>query len=130
MIHVEWYDSTRALIHGLEKNAFAGLDYNPLAVLGGTLMQLLVQVWPFAALLATSGAAQMINLLIVLLILTLCWDNARAYGSKYWYGIGFPVCTLFFLYILWRTMLVVLGRGGIIWRGTLYPLTQLKANKI
>jgi glycosyltransferase involved in cell wall biosynthesis len=130
MIHVEWYDSTRALIHGLEKNAFAGLDYNPLAVLAGTLMQLLVQIWPFVALFATSGAAQMINLVIVLLILTLVWDNARAYGSRYWYGIGFPVCTLFFLYILWRTMLVVLARGGIIWRGTLYPLTQLKANKI
>jgi glycosyltransferase involved in cell wall biosynthesis len=130
MIHVEWYDSTKALIHGLEKNAFAGLDYNPLVVLAGTFMQLLVQFWPFVAVFVTSGAVQIINALSVLLILTLCWDNARAYGSQYWYGIGFPVCTLFFLFILWRSMLVVLVRGGIIWRGTLYPLVQLKANKI
>lgn len=130
MVYVEWYDSVRALIHGLEKNAFAGLEYNPLTVLAGTVMQLWIQVWPFVAVFVTGGAAQVVNLFVVLIILMLCWDNARFNGGKRWHGIGFPVCILFFLYILWRSMLVVLANGGVNWRGTLYPLAQLKANKV
>jgi glycosyltransferase involved in cell wall biosynthesis len=130
MIHVEWYDSLRALIDGLEKNAFAGLEYNPLVVAAGTVTQLLLNVWPFIAVFLTSGMAQMLNLLVVILILMLCWDNARFFGKKPWYGIGFPLATLFFLFIVWRSMLVILTKGGLHWRGTYYPLAELKANRV
>jgi hypothetical protein len=47
-----------------------------------------------------------------------------------WTGVGFPLATLLFLYIVWRSMLTILWTGGIEWRGTRYPLAELKANRV
>jgi hypothetical protein len=40
------------------------------------------------------------------------------------------VASLLFLYILWRSTILILWTGGIEWRGTRYPLAELKANKV
>jgi hypothetical protein len=130
LIHVEWYDSVGSLIHGLEKNAFAGVGYSSLAVIAGSLAQVLVNVWPFVGIFVTSGPTRWVNILIVGSILVLCWDSAHFFGAKPWHGVGFPVITLFFLYILWRAMLVTLVKGGVHWRGTFYPLDELRANRL
>lgn len=130
LIQVEWYDSVRSLIHGLEKNAFAGVGYRSMAVIAGSLAQFLVNVWPFVGIFVTSGPTRWLNILIAASILALCWDSARFFGAKPWHGVAFPVITLFFLYILWRAMLVTVVKGGIHWRGTFYPLDELKANRL
>ena len=64
------------------------------------------------------------------MLLGLCWVNAPLAGVRRWHGVGFPLATLLFLYILWRSTLTILWRGGIDWRGTHYPLAELKANRI
>jgi cellulose synthase/poly-beta-1,6-N-acetylglucosamine synthase-like glycosyltransferase len=130
MLRVEWYASVRELIQGLMKNAFSGVDYRVWVVVVSTVMQLLTLVWPFLALFLTSGATRWLNLASVLVLVTLCWINAPLAGVRRWHGIGFPVATLLFLYIVWRAMVLTLWRGGIDWRGTHYPLAELKANKV
>jgi glycosyltransferase involved in cell wall biosynthesis len=130
MLAVEWYASLRQLISGLEKNAFAGLDYALPAMIAGTVFQLLGFVWPFLGMFLTSGATQWLNLLIVLVIALIYWDNSRFHHIKAWYGLGFPVAVLLFVFILWNSTLTTLRNDGITWRGTHYPLAQLKANKI
>ncbi|HEY4593641.1 MAG TPA: glycosyltransferase [Thermoanaerobaculia bacterium] len=129
-LRVEWYASVRELIQGLMKNAFAGVDYRVWVVVVATVTQLLTLVWPFLALVLTAGAARWLNLGSVLVLVTLCWINAPLAGVRRWHGLGFPLATLLFLYILWRAMLLTLWRGGIDWRGTHYPLASLKANKV
>jgi hypothetical protein len=44
--------------------------------------------------------------------------------------IGYPLTTALFVYILLRTMLLNLVQGGIRWRGTFYPLRELKGNLV
>lgn len=133
-LRVEWYASVRELIQGLMKNAFAGVDYRVRVVLVVTVMQLALFVWPFLAIFLTSplvsGPTRWLNLASVLTLLALCWINAPLAGVRRWHGIGFPLATLLFLYIVWRAMLLTLWRGGIDWRGTHYPLAELKANKV
>ncbi|HKI06370.1 MAG TPA: glycosyltransferase family 2 protein [Thermoanaerobaculia bacterium] len=130
LLKVEWYASVRELIQGLMKNAFSGVDYRVSMILFSTAAQLALFVWPFLALLLTSGAARWLNLGSVLTLLTLCWVNAPLAGVRRWHGIGFPLATLLFLYILWRAMLTTLWNDGIDWRGTHYALAELKANKV
>lgn len=129
-LRVEWYASVRELIQGLMKNAFSSVDYRVWVVVVSTVMQLLTLVWPFLALFLTSGATRWLNLAAVLVLLALCWINAPLAGVRRWHGIGFPLATLLFLYILWRAMLLTLWRDGIDWRGTHYSLAELKANKV
>jgi cellulose synthase/poly-beta-1,6-N-acetylglucosamine synthase-like glycosyltransferase len=130
MLRVEWYASVRELIQGLMKNAFSGVDYRVWVVVVSTVAQLVMMVWPFLALVLTSGATRWLNLTSVLVLFTLCWINAPLAGVRRWHGIGFPIATLLFLYIVWRAMLLTLWRDGIDWRGTHYPLALLKANKV
>lgn len=129
-LRVEWYASVQELIQGLMKNAFSAVDYRVWVVAVSTAMQLLTLVWPFLALFLTAGATRWLNLASVLVLLALCWINAPLAGVRRWHGLGFPLATLLFLYILWRAMLLTLWRNGIDWRGTHYPLAELKANKI
>jgi hypothetical protein len=38
----------------------------------------------------------------------------------------FPVATVLLLYAILRSMLLAIGRGGIVWRGTFYSLRDLR----
>jgi cellulose synthase/poly-beta-1,6-N-acetylglucosamine synthase-like glycosyltransferase len=130
LVSVEWYHSVRELVDGLMKNAFAGVDYRIWVVVLSTVLQLAFFVWPFAGVFLTDGPTRLLNLVAVALLLILCWVNARLTHLPVWTGLGFPFATLFFLYIVWRAMILTLVQGGIRWRGTLYPLKELKANKV
>ncbi len=130
LLRVEWYASVRELIQGLMKNAFSAVDYRISVVLFSSLTQLAIMVWPFLALFLTSGATRWLNLGSVLVLFLLGWVNAPLAGVRRWHGIGFPVATLLFNYIVWRATLTTLRNDGIEWRGTHYPLSELKANKI
>lgn len=130
MIFVEWYHSLSELVHGLEKNAFASVNYHLSAIIASTAGNLLFFVWPFAGLFLSSGLAQMAYLSTVLIMAILYLDNARLQGFNPWYGLGFPAANIIFIYIVWNSTLKTLFRGGIEWRETHYPLDKLKANKL
>jgi cellulose synthase/poly-beta-1,6-N-acetylglucosamine synthase-like glycosyltransferase len=127
---VEWYASLKEVIHGLEKNAFAGADYNILLVLSGALFHLSCSVWPFAAVWLTHGAIRWFYAATVACLLALVADSARFHRSRPWYAFGYPFTSLLFVYILLRTMTLNLVRRGIYWRGTFYSLAELKKNRI
>jgi glycosyltransferase involved in cell wall biosynthesis len=130
MLRVEWYASIRELVRGMEKNAFSGVNYSLLLLLFSTLMILLFNVFPFIAPLLTQGTTRIIYLAVSLLILAVCAVSAGFQNRPRWYALGFPFATLLFLFIMWRSALLTLARGGINWRGTHYSLAELKANKI
>lgn len=127
---VEWYSSLGDVVRGLEKNAFSGADYNIPLVLAGALLHTLCSVWPFAALFLTSGAVQGFYLATAVLILLAVADSARFHHSPACCALGYPLSAALFVYILLRTMLLNLWQGGIQWRGTFYPLKELKSNKV
>lgn len=129
-LRVEWYASVRELVQGLMKNAFSGVDYRAGVIVTATLTQLLLFVWPFVAIFALPGPARWLNLASVGVLIALCWINAPLAGVRRWHGVGFPLATLLFLYILWRAMLLTLWNDGIDWRGTHYSLAELRANKV
>jgi glycosyltransferase involved in cell wall biosynthesis len=130
LITVEWYSSVGDLIRGLEKNTFAGAEYNLAAVVAACAAQLAAFIWPLLALAFTRGATWWLNLVIVGFLAILYVDIASCYGSKRWHCVGFPITALLFQYIIWRATLKTLWNDGIDWRGTHYPLHKLKANKV
>jgi hypothetical protein len=80
--------------------------------------------------LITHGATWWLNLVTVILLALLYIDNAHFYGAKRWHCVGAPVTALLFQYIIWRATLKTLWNDGIDWRGTHYPLKELRANKV
>jgi hypothetical protein len=118
------------MIRGLEKNAFSGADYSIALILTGAFIHLICNVWPFLAIVTTSGATQCIYLATVIIILLMVADSARFHKMPTWYAIGYPLVSALFVYIMLRTMTLNILQGGIYWRGTFYPLKELKKNQL
>jgi hypothetical protein len=66
----------------------------------------------------------------IAVMLGVAMDNHRFDGGRWWHGLFLPAGIAVMDYILVRSMVLTFWRGGIIWRGTHYPLRALKANKL
>lgn len=129
-LSVEWYSSVGEAIRGLEKNAFAGCDYRISLVLLGVVFHLLGSVFPYVAIFVTTGATRLIYGGVVMLLTLLLADCARFHSARPWQAIGFAPSAALFCWIILRTTVLNLVQGGITWRGTFYPLKELKRNVV
>lgn len=130
LLSVEWYPGVRAAVRGLRKNAFAGVGYSPALVVLATLVLLLFQVWPFVAVLVLSGVAFWLYVAVVLVLMAMYTGAALHQGRPAWRAVAFPLGCALFIVILWNSMLYTLRHRGIEWRGTHYPLDELRANRV
>ena len=99
-------------------------------MLAGAVFYAVCGIWPFFAIFLTHGAARIVYVVIVALIVLVFADCTRFHKAKAWYVFGYPITTALFIYILVRTMLLNLIQGGMYWRGTFYSLKELKANRV
>jgi glycosyltransferase involved in cell wall biosynthesis len=129
-LSVAWYGSLREMIRGLEKNAYAAADYRVWAPPLGAALVGLVYLWPLVALGTTDGAARACYAAAVALMLALGCDQTRFTGGRWWHGLLLPAGMALFGYMVLRSQLVTHWTGGITWRGTFYPLRELRGNKL
>ena len=129
-VSVEWYRSIPEAVRGLRKNGFAGLDYRVSLVVFATLTQLAFLIFPFIAVFLTTGTTRLLYAFSVAMILGLFGGAAREQRAPIWGGIAVPFASLLFIVIVWNAMLYALFHRGIEWRGTHYPLDELRANRI
>jgi len=124
---VEWYTTVGELVRGLEKNCFAGMDYRFSAVVLSTLAVLALSLGPVALLcLLPTWLGLFLNGASLLLLLALYLDQARLQKVGLWAAFFYPISIGLMIFVMWRSMLMTLFRGGISWRGTFYPLEELR----
>ena len=56
--------------------------------------------------------------------------GAREAGVPWAVSLLYPVIALIFCWIVLRAMVLNLWQGGIAWRGTFYPLSELRRNRV
>ncbi|HYH79894.1 MAG TPA: glycosyltransferase [Longimicrobium sp.] len=130
MIRVEWYHSVREAVRGLRKNGFAGIDYRLSMVLLVVVSQLLFFVWPFIAVFATEGWTRGAYGVAVGLMLFLFAGTAREQRAPMWLGVAIPLASLLFITVVLNATFYALRHRGIEWRGTHYPLDELRGNRV
>jgi glycosyltransferase involved in cell wall biosynthesis len=129
-VSVEWYHTLAEVVRGLRKNGFAGVDYRLTVVLFATVTHLLFFIWPFVAVFVTDGWTRGFYAIAVGLMLTMYAGAAREQRAPAWHALLFPVTCVLFLVVIWNATIYALWNQGIEWRGTHYPLDELRANKI
>ncbi|HLO02821.1 MAG TPA: glycosyltransferase family 2 protein [Symbiobacteriaceae bacterium] len=130
MIAVEWYSTLWEAIRGLEKNTFAGFDYNLPITVGAISGILVVMVWPFIGLFLASGTAQALFGATILLQWAIYLIANRTMDVQSWrYLPAYPISALLFCFTCARALFLTLWKGGISWRGTFYPLSLLRSQR-
>ena len=124
---VEWYPTLGAMIRGLNKNAFAGIDFRVAVAIAATIAIALVFLAPFGVMWMGSapGAARALAAVTATVHVFGASQSAQRVGLPLRAGLFFPAGIVVFLFILWRSMLGALVTRQVVWRGTTYPLRAL-----
>jgi glycosyltransferase involved in cell wall biosynthesis len=130
VISVQWYATVGELARGLRKNTFAGLNYSLPTAIGAVIMQIVVNLWPFVAIFVTSGATRWLNLGTAVVLMLMYMAVAVGSKQRWWLMFGYPLAAAIFSYIIVAATWLTLSRGGIEWRGTFYPLKELRSNRV
>lgn len=136
LVRVRWLSGLRGFVNGLTKNLFAGLDYRWSRVAGLTLLIGGTHVLPLPGLfsgtrLSRSAFAATLACMVIAATPPPERTGGRgttsfgAYPSRFC-GLAFPLAGCVWIFTMWRSALKAEIRGGIEWRGTLYPLDELR----
>lgn len=125
-LHLRWNKGLGETVRGVTKNFFAASGYSVLRTTSNIFGILALSVLPFVALALTSGLMQLVAAVAAGAALTVYAWAAHSYQVSWLYGFTHPLGALIFCYMLLRSMVVTLWRGGVEWRGTFYPLEELK----
>jgi glycosyltransferase involved in cell wall biosynthesis len=126
-----WYPSFSAMVRGFEKNLFpvaTGYRRTPALIIATALW--LFNVLPFAApwVLPAWAAATVMGLPLLALLAATRVRAARS-GRSFAALLCNPLGQLVLACVLLRAMIVVMHRGGLVWRDTFYPLHTLRAGQ-
>ena len=109
----------------MEKNSFAALDYR----LGRRHRERRRPASLYAAFLVplwVTGPLRVVVLLALVIVVAASAAAARVVRQPAWSALLQPLVLPFFAWVQARAILLTLRRGGIVWRDTFYPLSELR----
>jgi glycosyltransferase involved in cell wall biosynthesis len=123
---IRWHAGLRNLVRGVTKNFFAALGYNVPLVLAAAIAMLLLNVAPFIAVFGAHGWIRIFAAIAVAIAIGFHVGVDIVMRVSPLYSLTYPLGALLFCYMLLRSTAVTLWRGGVTWRGTFYPLEELR----
>ncbi len=126
LIEIRWAQGARGVVDNLTKNFFAVMSFQIWRALLGCAGMAILNLMPFIGLLFAPGWARVpyaVAISSVFLLYTGIWRQVEIHP---WYFLLHPVSTLLFIYTMLRSMFITLWNGGVEWRGTFYPLEELR----
>lgn len=126
MVSLHWAPGALGVIHVMTKNLFAVFRFRIALVLAACAGFALLCLGPFVFLGFQQTRLPAVLALGAVAILYIL--SARHSKISPWYVFLFPAGAAMFLYSLLRSALTTLRAGGVTWRGTFYPLGDLRKN--
>ncbi len=130
LISIRWAHGAWGVVNNLTKNFFAVLSFQlwrtALSVIGLAFLNF----GPFLGVWLAHGWARVPYAValgsIFLIYVGMSWRSA----VPPYYFLLHPVSTTMFIYTLLRSMFLTLWNDGIVWRGTKYPLDELRKGMV
>jgi glycosyltransferase involved in cell wall biosynthesis len=130
MVRVHWASGVNGLLRVMTKNMFSLFRFRPALLLLGCAAIFLFCVAPFGWVFsqgAGQGVLQCAGWITALAIVLIYRSYGSVSGFSAWYAVVFPVGALLMIFALLRSMAVTWRQGGVLWRGTLYTLEELRS---
>ena len=130
LISIRWAHGAFGIVNNLTKNFFAVLSFQSWRTLLSAFGLALLNFGPFLGIWLAHGWLRLpyaVALASILLIyIGMSW---RSSVPPYYFFLH-PVSTTMFIYTLLRSMILTLWNDGIVWRGTKYPLEELRKGMV
>jgi glycosyltransferase involved in cell wall biosynthesis len=126
LISLRWAKGAFGIVNNLTKNFFALLSFQWWRTLASVFAVGILNLGPFFGVWLAHGWARVPYALALASIYLIYWvmSSKSAVGSYYF--LLHPVGTSLFMYTLMRSMCHTLWNDGVVWRGTRYPLEELR----
>jgi len=130
LISIRWAHGAMGVVNNLTKNFFAVLSFQWWRTLLAAVALAFLNFGPFLGIVLAHGWARVPFAVALgsmfLIYLGMSWRS----GVPAYYFVLHPVSTMLFIYTLLRSMFLTLWNDGIVWRGTKYPLEELRKGMV
>jgi cellulose synthase/poly-beta-1,6-N-acetylglucosamine synthase-like glycosyltransferase len=126
LISVRWAKGAIGVVRNLAKNSFAIMSYQWLRTLASCAALIFLNLLPFLGIWLAHGWARLPYALALFCMFLIYFGMSWKSAVPAYYFFLHPISTTLFSYTLLSSMIVTLWRQGVVWRGTFYPLDELK----
>ena len=125
LVTVHWAEGIGGVIANVTKNFFAATRFVVSRMLVGCCGLGMLGIYPALCLLGPLPM-RVASGVWLLALLAMYGTLRRPGGSSRVYALLFPAATALLMYAMLRSMTITLARGAVQWRGTSYPLAELR----
>jgi hypothetical protein len=128
LVRCPWHRGTLAVLRGLEKNMFSGVDYSVVGLVLQTAWVLALNGGPVVIGLAAGSPFGWLPLMTQAACIVAAAAGAARRIDRHPLALAalYPFSLALLALAMWNSALRTLARGGVSWRGTFYPLAELR----
>jgi cellulose synthase/poly-beta-1,6-N-acetylglucosamine synthase-like glycosyltransferase len=126
LVSLRWIKGAMGLVRNLEKNLFAFLQFRLSLVIAACVAVLFLNLWPFLGVFIAPGWSRLPFAVAVALIAARYYQSADAIGVPAITFLLNPVSAVLTAFAIVGSAFAAIRDGGVTWRGTKYPLQELR----
>ncbi len=130
LISIRWAKGAFGVIQNLTKNFFAVLSFQWPRTVACIVVLMFLNLMPFLGIVLAHGWARIPYAVALTCIFGMYVGMSWKSDVPPYYFVLHPVGTTLFAYTLLRSMFLTLASGGVTWRGTFYPLEELRKGMV
>jgi glycosyltransferase involved in cell wall biosynthesis len=130
LISIRWAKGAMGVVDNLTKNFFAIMSFHWPRALASCFALAFLNLMPFAGILLAHGWARLGYGVALAAMFFIYVGMSTKSGIPPYYFVLHPVSTALFVYTMLRSTFLTLGKGGVVWRGTFYPLEELRRGMV
>ncbi len=130
LISIRWANGAMGVVNNLTKNFFAVLSFQWPRTLISAFGLAFLNLMPFLGVWLAHGWERLPYAVALGSMFSIYVGMSWRSGVPAYYFLLHPVSTALFIYTLLRSMFLTLWNDGIIWRGTRYPLEELRKGMV
>jgi cellulose synthase/poly-beta-1,6-N-acetylglucosamine synthase-like glycosyltransferase len=130
LISIRWGHGAFGIVNNLTKNFFAVLSFQSWRTALSAFGLAFINLGPFLGIWLAHGWTRLPFAIALGSILLIYVGMSWRTSVPSYYFLLHPVSTAMFIYTLLRSMFLTLWNDGIVWRGTKYPLEELRKGMV
>jgi glycosyltransferase involved in cell wall biosynthesis len=130
LISLRWANGTMGVVRNLTKNFFAVMSFQWWRLLPSAVALAFLNLMPFLGIWLAHGWERLPYAVALASLFAIHVGMAGRSDVPVYYFVLHPIAASLFVYIMLRSMVLTLGRGGVVWRGTFYPLEELRKGMV